>query len=295
MRTIVYYVDERYGGMTAAGFLGHCHGYSRRMITRLKQGCGSLAVNGTEAERLTVQLKAGDRLEVRLEPQEQDFLPNAALCVPVVYEDEDVVVFSKPAGMPVHPSHRHREDTLANAFAARCCEKGERAGFHAVNRLDRDTSGLCVVAKHPLAADRLSRNLEKIYYAVAEGVIEPPEGKLSFPIARAGQSIILRRVDPAGKSAVTRYRTVECGNGHSLLELRLETGRTHQIRVHFSHIGHPLAGDDLYGGGRGWISRQALHCGEVRFTQPITGEKLAVYAPLPEEMERVLHPKSVSF
>lgn len=295
MRRVVYCVDERHGGMTAADFLGHCHGYSRRMITRLKQGCGSLAVNGTEAERLTVRLKAGDRLEVRLEAKEQDFLPNAALCAPVVYEDEDVVVFSKPAGMPVHPSHRHLEDTLANAFAARCLEKGERAGFHPINRLDRDTSGLCVVAKHPLAADSLAGNLEKTYYAVAEGEVEPPEGRLSFPIARAGQSIILRRVDPEGKSAVTRYRTLERGNGHSLLEIRLETGRTHQIRVHFAHIGHPLAGDDLYGGGQKWISRQALHCGEVRFTQPITGEKLTVRVPLPEEMARILLPKPQLF
>ena len=282
-------MEKRHDGLSAADYLRNCHGYSRRMLTRLKQGCGSLAVNGIAIGRLTEKLSEGDCLEIFLDVEEQVFEPNYQLSVSVAYEDEDVVVFNKPAGMPVHPSHRHRDDTLANVFAARCLKKGEKAGFHAINRLDRDTSGLCVVAKHPYAADRLSGEVDKTYYAVIEGIPDFSCGTLSFPIARAGESIILRRVDPAGKHAVTHYRMLKSGNGHSLLEIQLETGRTHQIRVHFSYIGHPLAGDDLYGGQTTYISRQALHCGKVRFFQPVTGRKLTVCAPLPEEMEQVLH------
>ncbi len=265
------------------------------MITRLKQGRGSLALNGMPLERLTERLAAGDILELRLEPEPLPFPPNPALSVPILYEDEDIAAFSKPAGMPVHPSHLHREDTLANFFAARCAETGEQAGFHPLNRLDRDTSGLCLIAKHPLAAERLTGRVEKRYYAVAEGLVDPPEGTLSFPIARAEASIILRQVSPGGKPAVTHYRTLEQRNGHTLLEIRLETGRTHQIRVHFSHIGHPLAGDELYGGSRLLIPRQALHCGELRFPHPITGEILSFSAPVPEEMRRLLQPSASSF
>ena len=276
--------------MTAADYLKYCHGYSRRMITRLKQGCGSLAVNGEPFPLLKGRLAEGDRLEVRLETAEQDFEPNAALEIPVTYEDGDVAVFSKPAGMPVHPSHRHRDDTLANAYAARY---GCSAGFHPVNRLDRDTSGLCVVAKHPLAAARLSGKVDKVYFAVAEGLVSPPEGTLDFPIARVGESIILRQVSPGGKPSVTHYRTLEQGNGHTLLEIVLETGRTHQIRVHFSHIGHPLAGDDLYGGSLALISRQALHCGRVRFEHPVTGTLIQAEAPLPEEFRSLLDSSAV--
>ena len=277
--------------MTAVDYLRHCHGYSRRMITRLKQDCGSLVVNGRQVERLTVPLSAGDRVEVRLASEEQGFLPNAALCVPVVYEDEDVIVVSKPADMPVHPSYRHREDTLANALAALC----PSAGFHPINRLDRDTSGLCVVAKNSFAAGRLSGAVSKVYFAVVEGEVSPMEGVLSFPIARERESMIRRCVSSEGKPAVTRYRTILRGNGHTLLEIRLETGRTHQIRVHFAHIGHPLAGDDLYGGGRRWITRQALHCGEIHLTQPVTGEALCLKTPIPGEMERILRPESDEF
>jgi len=271
--------------MTAADYLRHCHGFSGRMIIRLKQDCGSLAVNGAPLARAVDPLSAGDILTVTLRPEEQAFTPNPSLSLPVVYEDEDVAVFAKPAGMPVHPSHRHREDTLANFFAARIAASGEEASFHAINRLDRDTSGLCVVAKHPYAADRLSKKVEKVYYAVAEGEVTPDEGTLSFPIARAGESIILRKVDPKGKEAVTHYRVLKRGGGHTLLRIVLETGRTHQIRVHFSHIGHPLAGDDLYGGSVKRLPRQALHCGEVTFPHPVTGEKVSLFSSLPPEWE----------
>ncbi|MGI5895337.1 MAG: RluA family pseudouridine synthase [Oscillospiraceae bacterium] len=290
MRTITYTVEERYGGCSVSAYLKNCHGYSRRALSRLKQGRGSLAVNGTPVVQLVAtRLQPGDVLTVLLENASPRFVPNPALMAPVLYEDADVVVFDKPPGMPVHPSHRHREDTLANLFAARYGEKGMGYSFHPINRLDKDTSGLCVVAKHPVAAAALSGAVEKRYYAVAEGIVSPPEGLINLPIARAGESIILRKVDSAGQTAVTRYATLRTGNRHTLLEIRLETGRTHQIRVHFSHLGFPLAGDTLYGGHTEFVRRQALHCGVVQFRQPLTGEPVLVQAPLPPDLLHILN------
>ena len=276
-------------GCSVWQYLKGCHGCSRRFLNRLKQGRGSLFLNGAPVESVArTLLREGDTLSLVLEEETVDFIPNAALSAPVVYEDEDLVVFNKPPGMPVHPSHRHLEDTLANLFAARCLKKGEAAGFHPINRLDRDTSGLCVVAKHALAAAALSGEVEKVYYAVAEGNVAPSDGFIKQPIARAGESIILRRVSPDGKPASTHYRVLFRQNGHSLLAVRLQTGRTHQIRVHFAFLGHPLAGDDLYGGTRGWITRQSLHCGLVRFIHPVTGERVCLKAHLPPDMTVVL-------
>ncbi len=182
--------------------------------------------------------------------------------------------------MPVHPSIRHQGDTLGNYFSSLFPE----LTFRPVNRLDRDTSGLCVIAKNALAASSLQGECRKIYYAAVHGIIEE-SGTIDAPITRRQQSIITRCVSPEGRRAVTHYRRLSFNEKYSLAEIVLETGRTHQIRVHFSHIGHPLAGDDLYGGLRENISRQALHCGNMSFTEPVSGELITVNAPLPEDIE----------
>lgn len=205
--------------------------------------------------------------------------PNGALSVPIAFENENLVVFNKPSGMPVHPSIKHQGDTLGNYFAFLYPD----LCFRPVNRLDRDTSGLCLVAKNAHSANRLQGNAEKTYYAAVEG--DTPEyGTIDAPIARERESIILRCVREDGQSAVTHYKKLKYANGFSLEEIRLETGRTHQIRVHFSHIGYPLAGDDMYGGSRSRISRQALHCGELSFTEPVSGEEITVKAELPQDI-----------
>lgn len=188
MRIITCQVNSG-AGCSVWQYLKGCHGCSRRFLNRLKQGRGSLFLGGAPVESVArTLLREGDTLSLVLEEETVNFIPNAALSAPVVYEDEDLVVFNKPPGMPVHPSHRHLEDTLANLFAARCLKKGEAAGFHPINRLDRDTSGLCVVAKHALAAAALSGGVEKVYYAVAEGDVAPPDGFIKQPIARAGKA-----------------------------------------------------------------------------------------------------------
>ena len=163
-----------------------------------------------------------------------------------------------------------------------------------MQRLDRGTSGLMVVAKHPHAQERLKRQLHtpdfrRVYLAVCDGVPEPPEGVIDAPLGRAPGSLIARRVDPAGQEAVTRYRVLRAGQGRALVELELDTGRTHQIRVHMAHIGHPLTGDFLYGTeAHSLISRPALHSAKLSLLHPVTGEPMAWEQPLPEDMKRLI-------
>ena len=290
MRVLSYPVGEEHHGLQVQQFLMRCHGYSRRMVTRLKREPDGILRNGKPL-RMVDLLEQGDTLTVSLrEAQEgSTALPNPTLFAPVCYEDSDIVVFDKPAGMPVHPSHLHREDTLANYYASRCAEVGEAVVFRPVNRLDRNTSGLCVVAKNAVAAAKLAGRVEKTYLAIVQGRLSQSDGVIDAPIARARQSIIVRTVSPQGKPAVTRFHVLETLKSHTLVRVELETGRTHQIRVHFSWMGFPLAGDDLYGGNTLWIGRQALHCAEVSFQHPQEKKLVRVTSSLPEDMQLLMH------
>ncbi|MGN0690644.1 MAG: RluA family pseudouridine synthase, partial [Oscillospiraceae bacterium] len=208
---------------------------------------------------------------------------NIALNIPIVYDDDDIVVFDKPFGVPVHPSINHYNDTLGNYFSA--VYKG--VSFRPVNRLDKDTSGLCAVAKNPFSASLLQKNTDKTYFAIVKGEIKE-SGRIELPIARESDTIIKRKVDESGQYAVTEYAPKMTKNGLTLLEIKLLTGRTHQIRVHFSHIGYPLVGDELYGGDASLLSRQALHCGRLSFIHPLSNERVTVECPLPEDMWALL-------
>ena len=220
----------------------------------------------------------GDEIVLRL-PDGEALPPAEDMEIPIAYESERLVIFNKPAGVPVHPSIKHQGDTLGNFFANIC----PGLTFRPVNRLDKDTSGLCIAAKDAHAASLLQGQCRKIYYAAAEGII-PEEGRIDAPIARERESIILRCIREDGQPSVTLYRRLKTGGGHSLAEVIPLTGRTHQIRLHFAHIGHPLAGDDMYGGSLLHIRRQALHCGSMTFTEPDTGEEVTVTAELPEDI-----------
>jgi 23S rRNA pseudouridine1911/1915/1917 synthase len=221
-------------------------------------------------------VQPGDVIRLHMEDV-QDMLPNPDLRVPLVFSDGDVLFFDKPAGMPVHPSHGHRNDTLGNAFAAQY----PSLTFRPVNRLDRNTSGLVAAAAHAPAATWLPERLEKTYLALVSG--NPPDsGTVRAPIARVPDSLIARCVAPEGKPAVTHFKVL-CRGHYTLLRLCLETGRTHQIRVHLSSIGCPLAGDDLYGGSREDIARHALHCAEILYTDS-TDLQHRIVSPLPEDM-----------
>lgn len=270
--------------MTLQSFLVGRKGVSKRLLTKLKRREGGITRNG-ELIRSIDTVYSGDVIVLTLE--DESFLePNCSLSVPVVFENDSLVVFDKPADMPVHPSIKHQGDTLGNFFASRY----PGITFRAVNRLDRDTSGLCMVAKDALAAKLLQGSCEKVYFAAVCGSI-PESGTIDAPIARERESIIVRCVRGDGQRSVTHYKRLEAGEKYSLAEVVPETGRTHQIRVHFSYIGAPLAGDDLYGGNREDIGRQALHCGKMTFTDPATGERITVSSEIPEDMRKLFRRK----
>ena len=211
-----------------------------------------------------------------------------------VYEDAFTIVLDKPPHLAVHPTLNYPLDTLANGYAARMEARGESPVFRPVNRIDKDTSGLVLAAKNGYAAPLLARNVEKLYYAVVEGELPLGKGVIDAPIGRQAESIIGRCVTPDGKPSRTEYTIIRAEHGLSLAACVPVTGRTHQIRVHFASIGHPLAGDDLYGGSRERIGRQALHCAEQRFRVPeyeMTPEGIRITAP-PLEQSRAVTVKS---
>lgn len=279
MREIAITVPQEFDGAQAQDLLKNL-GFSRRAMIRLKQTGG--LTRGGEVLRTVDVIRAGEELRAQLSEESGAVEPNPELYAATAYEDEDVVVFDKPPYMPVHPSIRHHDDTLANLFAARY----PGLAFRPVNRLDRNTSGLCVCAKNRFAASALADSLQKAYFAITDGI--PPGNTVNAPIGREGDSIIRRCVTPDGKPAVTHFRPVGGNSRRTLLRVTLETGRTHQIRVHMAYLGFPLCGDEMYGGDMSAIERQALHCGEVSFTQPVTHEIIHVSAPLPEDMAELI-------
>lgn len=219
-------------------------------------------------------LKTGDTLKILLTGSTK-VVPNFDLKVDVVYEDDDLIVFDKPPFMPVHPSAGHQNDTLANVFCAHMESIGQTdAVFHPINRLDRDTSGLCVVAKHTYAANMLHKNLNKEYTAIICGELSKDSGVIDAPIKRLYENSMERCVAPDGKEAVTHFEVLKKENGYTLVKIKLDTGRTHQIRVHFQSIGHPLAGDTMYHGSTEHINYQALWCSRVHFMHPITKKSI---------------------
>lgn len=279
MSELIFTVDTEDPSQLKNYLRGSC-GVSAGLLRRLKNE-GGITVNGAAARTVDIVSK-GDIIKLT-QRENSSAEANPELDVPVVFENDGAVVFNKPAGMPVHPSARHRNDTLGNFFAARY----GGLTFRPVNRLDKDTSGLCLVAKNSYSANILQGGTHKIYYAAVEGITDEA-GTIDAPIARVAESIITRCVRDDGRKAVTHYKKIGEGGGCSLLEIELETGRTHQIRVHFSHMGYPLAGDDLYGGSREKITRQALHCGKMSFRCPLTGEEITVEAPLPQDISELL-------
>lgn len=250
---------------------------SRRLIQKLKNTDGGITCNGGFV-RTVDTVHQGDIIEFNIN-DENEIEPNGNLRAEIAFENESIVIFDKPSGMPVHPSVRHRNDTLGNLFAYLYPD----LTFRPVNRLDKDTSGLCIIAKNPYAANLIQGNCKKVYFAAVHGIIKG-NGVINAPIAREKESIIVRCVRDDGQYAVTYYKNIKSNEKYTLLEINLETGRTHQIRVHFAYIGNPLAGDDLYGGKRDDISRQALHCGKISFCLPETDENITVSSELPYDI-----------
>ena len=237
---------------------------------------------------------AGQVLSVRLsDPVRNSGIVPAPGPLDIVHEDDDLIVLNKAAGVPVHPGPGHFSDTLGNFLVDYYEKTGQEADFHPVHRLDRGTSGLLVAAKHPHAQEVLKNQLHtpefrRVYLAVCEGVPAPPSGVIDAPLGPRPGSLMEQMVRPDGKPARTKYGVLRRWGGRALVSLELETGRTHQIRVHMAHIGHPLTGDFLYGTeDQALIPRPALHSGYLSFRHPLTGENMQFSVPLPEDMARL--------
>ena len=263
-------------------------GLSYRLITSLKHLPDGIQLNGVHIRTID-RVQQGDKLAVTLPAVEQE-RAESLIEVPIAYEDDDVLIYNKPAGMNCHQSRREQNDTLSNVFAAHCKRQGAALTFRCLNRLDKNTSGLVLLGKNQHAAALLKFAVEKEYLAIVEGVPQPEQGTVSVPISRVNEVYTKRQADPEGQEAVTHYAVVARapGGGHSLVRLRLETGRTHQIRVHMAYLGHPLAGDDMYGGSKLLMERQALHCARMWFTSPIKRIEVNLMAPLPQDMQKAL-------
>lgn len=280
-RKMDYVIPEVCDGKKLIVFLRGVLKMSARTVTKLKNDPRGLLLNG-EHVRTIDKVRAGDTLQISLPAEESAIAPSDFSALDIVYEDEDLLVINKPARLAMHPTHNHQGDTLANMVAGYLGSKGKNAVFRAVGRLDKQTSGLVLIALNRHVSFCLQGNYAKTYFAVAEGEIQG-SGTIDRPIYRPDPNKTLRAVGETGERAVTHYEVLSADGAHTFLKITLETGRTHQIRVHFSSLGHPLAGDDMYGGHTDLFSRAALHCGELRFTHPVTGEEMFFTAPLPED------------
>ena len=284
MRTIEFPVGEAYDGKKLYSFLKtHCK-LSSKLIRSLKRTERGLCVNGVHSRTVDL-LCTGDTVTLRLPDDGAPATPGTTL-PDVIYEDDDLLIVNKPALMPIHESHNHQGDTLANCVALYLQQQNKAGAFRAVGRLDKGTSGLVVCALNSHAAARLSGKVEKTYFAIATAPFSG-SGTIDAPIWRPDPMKTLRTVDSRGDRAVTHWTALAGNDKLTLLEIRLETGRTHQIRVHFASLGAPLLGDTMYGKPDERIAHQALHCGKLTLTHPVTGEVLHCEAPLPKEMEAI--------
>jgi 23S rRNA pseudouridine1911/1915/1917 synthase len=297
---MVITVDKNLDGKTIKQFLFGEMKLTRAQVTALKLDPVGILYNGEHATVRCV-LKQGDVLEIALGDRESDInreiLP-VKLDFQVVFEDEYMLVVNKPFGMPVHPSYNHRDDSLANGVAHYYLEKGIVATFRAVNRLDRDTSGLVVVAKDRMTANRLCKSfaqgeVEKSYFALLDGRLENHCGKIESYIRRERESIITRcscEEGIASEFALTEYTVLGYCQKRDQTAVKASpiTGRTHQLRVHFSSIGHFIIGDTLYGRESELIERQALHAFSLEMVHPYSGKKMKFSADLPEDIKQAM-------
>lgn len=255
---------------------------SAQLARAVKRGPG-FSLDGVPVHTDAV-CRAGQTLSFCLPDEPPTSVAAEPLPLTVVYEDEHAAVLLKPAGMAVHPTKGYPSGTLANAWLGLLQSRGQAGVFRPITRLDRNTSGLVLAAKNAYAAPLLAKTVQKEYLAVCEGAPEKPGGIIDAPIGLAAGSTVRRQVTPEGRPSRTAYTVLASGGGLSLVKARLLTGRTHQIRVHLAFLGCPLAGDDLYGGSKARIGRQALHCARLRFDALACGQPHTALAPLPPDL-----------
>lgn len=292
-RELQFVVPPRLDGSLLRDVMKRELGISSKQITRMKQNTGAILCNG-QPVCVIHRVCTGDDLRFFIE---DDPMPEGIVAtkgeVDIRFENSDILIVEKPAGLAVHPAPGDRENTLGNFVVWHYKQQGEQFTYRPVNRLDRGTSGLMVVAKNAYAHAALAREMHtarfvREYLAVTAGVPSQSDGTIRAPIARAEGSTIRREVSLTGADAVTHYRVETVSRGRALVRLRLETGRTHQIRVHMAHLGCPLVGDFLYGQESGEISRCALHSAKLKLILPVTGETVELESGLPQDMANLL-------
>ena len=291
-RYLTYIIKPEESGITIKDYLKK-KSFSHALIANLKKYEDGIMVNGIR-KYTDHHLVTDDELNVCIrEKPTVSRIMATEIKLSVLYEDEDLMVVDKQAGIPIHPSRLNNTETLANAVANYLTDKGIDPVFHCINRLDKDTSGLTIIAKNMYAASLLSemiriRTIKRDYLAICEGIFRNKQGSVCAPITRNGTSMI-RYVDHEnGEYAETDYQVTGEGNGLSLVRLTLKTGKTHQIRVHMKHIGHPLIGDRLYNPDNRIMERQALHAQKLTFTHPVTGMNISITSDIPADMESVI-------
>lgn len=282
-------VDAADENMQTGAFLRKS-GVSLALIKRVKFLADGILVNGTK-QNTDFRLKKDDIITVNIDDTLENTAKSTVIAnnvpINIVYEDKCCMVIDKPFDMPVHPSFNHLNDTLANGFVYYFAQKGVQKICRVINRLDRNTSGLVLVALDAHTAQRLKGKVDKTYTAIVKGGFEHTEGVIEAPIARSENSIITRCVSADGQWAKTQYCIKAQGDDMALVQIKLFSGRTHQIRVHFSYISHPLEGDELYGGRLENIARHALHCSQLTFITPDGEKPITITSALPRDMQRL--------
>lgn len=291
-RTFIYPITDTYHLYKIGDFLRE-KGYSRQVIIHLKQTANGILLNN-KWSYIHETLQTGDVLMIQIiEEESSEHIVPVSMELSIVYEDDDILVIDKAADTPIHPSINNYNNTLANGLAFYYQQQKKPFVFRCMNRLDRDTTGLVLLAKHMYSACLLSdmirsREIHREYLAVVEGTLNEA-GTINAPIARKENSVIERCIDfENGQTAITHYTPVTCKKEYSLVSIVLETGRTHQIRVHMNYIHHPLPGDFIYNPNYNHIKRQALHSHKLTFIHPITKEAMTFISPLPPDMKKLL-------
>ena len=290
MSKFVFDVEEKDSGRSIKDILRNELGFSKRLRAKLKNEPQLVCLNGAEAAGW-IPLKTGDQVTINFPQETSNFIPEN-IPISIIFEDDDLLILNKQAGIVCHPTKGHPGHTISNGVQHYIDTNNKEFKIRFINRLDMDTSGVLAIAKNSHSQDAVVKQMkdnqvEKKYLAVVKGVIEKDSGTIDQPIGQPDPLLVNRGVVADGDESITHFKVVtRYPKGYSLVELLLETGRTHQIRVHLAHIGHPIVGDHLYGENEPFlIERQALHALSLSFDHPVTGQPMVFEAPLPEDME----------
>lgn len=287
-KTMNFIIPKEYDGKKLLVFLRSEAKFSSRLISKLKKTENGIMKNGVKIRTID-KVNEGETIKITLPNESSESIEPVNIEIDILYEDDDVLIVNKSPGIAMHPTHNHQGNTLANAVAWHLLQKGKSSVFRAIGRLDKGTSGVVICALNRYSASRLSEKIAKEYVAIVTGEFYG-RGTIDIPIYRPHPMKTLRACGEVQgcEKAVTHWESLKSGNGKSLLKIKLETGRTHQIRVHFSHLGAPLLGDTMYGDSNETIGHQLLHCAKVRFIHPVTKERVVISSSPPNEFFEVV-------